>query len=239
MTRSVLVAGVLATCAAHAELKFGESPQNFMIEVKAGPFMPLVDRAFEKGRGPFGKVFGNAPLIMGELELDFQVFQKFGSASIGISGGYAEKFGDSLNPDTLEKVPGSSTGIRFFPIKLLGIYRFDYWALHRSIPLVPYAKLGLVAMPFAVVNDGVIETPKTGSRGAGVKFGYAGVLGLSLLLDVLDQRLSRDFDNSMGVNHSYLFAEFALQEVNNFRATKTGDLDLSSRHFMFGLGFEF
>ena len=75
------------------------------------------------------------------------------------------------------------------------------------------------------------------SRGQGVKFGIAGVLGLALQLDFIDQRLARDFDSSVGVNHTYLFAEGTLQEMNLFGGSKA--LDLSSAHFMFGLGFEF
>ncbi len=240
MMRLVFAVGVLAAAAAHADLTFGESPRNFMLELKGGPYSPLIDRGFaDSAVKPFASVFGNAPLILGELELDFQIYQRFGSVSVGLSGGYAEKFGRSIDAETGETTGGSSTGIRLFPIKLMGIYRFDYFALHRNIPLVPYVKLGFVAIPFAVVNGGDIEVSEGGFRGAGARFGVFGTLGLSVLLDVLDQRLSRDFDNSMGVNHSYLFAEFALQEVNNFAPTKAGDFDLSSRHFMFGLGFEF
>jgi len=228
---------MLSAAAANADLTYGESPRNFMIEVKAGPYVPLIDRSFPTTK-PFSKIFGTAPLILGEIELDFQVFQRFGSVAIGVSAGYTEKFAPSIDAVTGKPVDGSSTGMRLFPLKLLGIYRFDYFALHGRVPVVPYVKLGLVAIPFAIVNGGQIEVSK-GVRGAGARFGGVGVLGLSVLLDVLDQRLSRDFDNSMGVNHSYLFAEFALQEVNNFSATKAGDLDLSSKHFMFGLGFEF
>ncbi len=237
MMKWVFAAATLVATAASADLTYGESPRNFMLEVKAGPYTPLIDRSFTSMTGPYYTTFASAPMIMGELELDFEIWQKFGSVSVGLSGGYAEKFGRSRDAETKQPT-GSSTGLRVFPIKLLGIYRFDYFALRKNVPLVPYLKVGLVAIPFSVVNSGAIEVSK-GSRGAGVRFGAVGVLGLSLLLDVLDQRLSRDFDNSMGVNHSYLFAEFALQEANNFLPAGGFDLDLSSRHFMFGLGFEF
>jgi hypothetical protein len=47
----------------------------------------------------------------------------------------------------------------------------------------------------------------------------------------------------VGVNHSYLFAEFNIAEVNDFgRKTPSGvpnALDLSARFAMFGLAFEF
>jgi D-methionine transport system permease protein len=41
-----------------------------------------------------------------------------------------------------------------------------------------------------------------------VAFGLSFTAGLSFMLDFLDQRLARDFDSSVGVNHTYLFAEF-------------------------------
>jgi hypothetical protein len=61
---------------------------------------------------------------------------------------------------------------------------------------------------------------------------------VSLELDFLDPRLARDFDSSIGVNHTYLFAEGTVQGMALFN-TKPRDLDFSSEHFMFGLGFEF
>ena len=233
----VCLVGMLTAAAANAGVTYGESPRNFMLEVKLGPYIPLIDRSFPVDKGPFKATFGGTPLILGEVELDFQVFQKFGSAAIGISGGYTEKFGKSQDAMS-GKVSTASTGLRLVPIKLLAIYRFDYYAIHKRIPLVPYLKAGFVGMPWWVTNGGEVEVAE-GDRGAGVKFGAVGVFGLSVLLDVLDDRLSRDFDNSMGVNHSYLFAEFALQEVNNFKPVTAGQLDFSSQHFMFGLGFEF
>jgi hypothetical protein len=75
-----------------------------------------------------------------------------------------------------------------------------------------------------------------GKRGAGGKFGYGGTAGLSLLLDVLEPRLARDFEVDVGVKHSYLFAEFTYADVNDFWQP---GLDLSSQHWMFGLAFDF
>ncbi len=138
-------------------------------------------------------------------------FPKFGSLAFGHFGRVHRKFGRSRDAVTQE-VSAASTGLRLVPIKTLLIYRFDYMALHWNVPLVPYVKAGLVAIPWWVTNGADVEIADD-LRGAGVKFGAVGVLGLSVLLDVLDQRLARDFDNSMGVNHGYLFAEFALQEV--------------------------
>ena len=56
------------------------------------------------------------------------------------------------------------------------------------------------------------------------------------MLDVLEPRLARDFDSDVGVNHSYLFAEYTHAEVNNFGG---GGFNLSTRHWMFGLALDY
>ncbi len=53
---------------------------------------------------------------------------------------------------------------------------------------------------------------------------------------MLEPRLQRDFDSELGVNHTYLFAEYTYEDVNGFG---TEGINLSSRRFSFGLAFEF
>jgi hypothetical protein len=62
------------------------------------------------------------------------------------------------------------------------------------------------------------------------------VAGVSLLLDVLEPRFARDFDTSLGVNHSYLFAEYTYAKVNNFGGE---GFNLSDRYWMFGLALDY
>ena len=216
-----------------------ESPRQMFVEAKLSPFTPLLDRPFmdlPEAERPYYAVFGGGAMLMGELEVDYQFFQKFGSLAAGVSVGYGEKFGLSIDAVSKERVD-QSTGLRLVPIKALLVYRFD-WAKEKfHIPLVPYAKVAFVAMPWWVVNGSSVELSGI-QRGEGIKFGLSGVLGLALELDFLDHRLARDFDSSLGVNHTYLFAEGTIQEMNLFGTTARG-IDLSSKHFMFGLGFEF
>lgn len=216
-----------------------ESPRNMFFEAKLSPYTPLLDRPFmdlPEAERPYFSIFGGGAMLMGEIEFDYQFFQAFGSLAAGLSVGYAEKFGKSIDALTGERVE-QSTGLAILPIKALLVYRFDWVKEKFHVPLVPYAKLAFVTMPWWIVNGASVELSGT-SRGEGVKFGLAGVLGLSLELDFLDPRLARDFDTSVGVNHSYIFAEGTIQEMNLFGATARG-FDLSSAHFMFGLGFEF
>ena len=246
MKNAIILAGALLATAASAETfqvsgqkKMLESPRSMFFEAKLSPYTPLLDRPFmdlPEAERPYYAVFGGGAMLLGEIEFNYQFFQKFGSLAGGASLGYTEKYGKSIDAATGQRV-SQSTGLRLVPIKALLVYRFDWLKENHRIPLVPYAKLAFVAMPWWVENGGSVELSGV-QRGEGVKFGFGGTLGLSLQLDFLDQRLARDFDSSVGVNHTYLFAEGTIQEMNLFGATARG-FDLSSKHFLFGLGFEF
>jgi hypothetical protein len=219
--------------------KLLESPRTMFLEVKLSPFTPLLDRPFgdyAPEDRPYYAVYGGGPMLLGEIEFEYQFFQKFGSLAGGLSVGYAEKYGLSIDAVTKDRVE-QSTGFQIIPMKALLVYRFDWVKEKFHIPLVPYAKGAFVVMPWWVTNGSSVELSGI-TRGQGVKFGVAGVLGLALQLDFIDQRLARDFDSSVGVNHTYLFAEGTLQEMDPF-STEARKLDLSSAHFMFGMGFEF
>lgn len=237
----VLTLGLLVTGSAMAQSfelsqrrKVVETPRNMFFEAKLSPFTPLIDRRFadvDLGERPYQAIFGGTPLLMGEIELEYQFFQKFGSLALGASVGYGEKFGHARAAISGSEIP-QGTGLRLLPAKALLVYRFDWVKEHYHFPLVPYAKGAVVMMPWWVVNGVKLEAN-------GFKFGLAGVLGLSLELDFIDPRLARDFDNSVGVNHTYIFAEFTAQDMTLLGPQTARPFDLSSSHFMFGLGFEF
>ena len=211
-----------------------ESPRDMTFELKLGPYWPMVDREPTLTTKPYQDTFGTGPMLLAEVELERQFFQKFGTLSAGLSVGYAEKYGHAVDPATGE-VSSETTGLQIVPFQLLAVYRFDYMAQNWHVPIVPYAKGGLVMIPWWASKGGSVEV-SNGYYGAGVRWGVAGIFGAALQLDFLDPRLARDFDTSAGVNHSYLFAEFHVQEANDFGQKV---LDLSSRHWMFGLAFEF
>ncbi len=213
-----------------------ESDRRMVFEAKFGPYVPLIDRTWAQGSGPYFRVFNSEAMILGEGVLEYQFFQAFGTAAGGLSAGYAEKYAPSIGPNG-EKL-GQKTGLKITPLKAYASYRFDWLARNLSIPFVPYGKLGLVMAWWSVSNGDSVEIAD-GMRGAGTKYGWMATGGLALMLDFLDPRLARDFDSGMGVNHSYVFAEYAAQELTNFGTQASTALDLSSRHWMFGLAFEF
>ncbi|MHB8875802.1 MAG: MXAN_2562 family outer membrane beta-barrel protein [Myxococcaceae bacterium] len=219
---------------ADAALSITQTPISGAFEFKMGGYLPRIDSASElHGATPYADTFGSGSMLLAEIEVDRQLWREIGSLGVGVSVGYAEKYGWAKLDDGT--VSSERTALMVVPIKALAVYRFDYAAERWRIPLVPYAKAGLAFTPYWITKGGKLEFVN-GRRGAGTNWGLAGVLGLSFLLDVLEPRLARDFDSDLGVNHSYLFAEFVIQDVRSFGART---FDLSSRHWMFGLTLEY
>lgn len=227
------LAWMAAGSAGAAEVK-GASPRTSALELKLGGYKPAISAEEGLDFDPYEATFGAGSMLLFELELDRQLFQAFGSFGVGLSLGYAEKYGPATAADGSTEVE-ERTGFKVLPIRALGVYRFDWVAREVGVPLVPYAKVGLVYTAWWVTKGSGVEFVD-GERAAGGKWGYAGVAGLALLLDFFDPRLARDFDTGLGVNHSYLFAEYTHAEVNDFGGS---GLDLSSRHWMFGLTLEY
>lgn len=238
MVGGLLLAGAASAQSVVLEQARTESPRSAMLEIKLGNYLPLIDDEAALGENtPYASTFGKGAMLMLEVEGEWQFFQGFGSAAIGFSVGYAEKFGKAsqINPDGTLTPAADSTGLRVVPLRLLGIYRFDVAANEWGIPLVPYVKAGLVGIPFWVTKGEDLERVD-GEPASGMRFGYQFTGGLALQLDFLDRRFARDFDSGLGVNHSYLFAEFTLANVDNFGSR---GLVLSHRSWLFGLGLEY
>lgn len=236
MRKYALAAVLLAGFPALADIT-GASPRTMFVEAKLSPYTPRIDDGYPDKSGPYYTVFMGSPMLMGELEFDYEFFQKFGSLGVGASVGYAEKYAKAFIAGTAERAD-QSTGFHVLPLKLLLVYRFDWLFQKYNIPFVPYVKGGGVLMPWWGTKGPEIEVADS-LRGAGYKLGVAGVAGLAMSLDFLDQRLARDFDTGMGVNHTYLFAEVTYQYMAHEFSADVPNLNLSSLHAMFGLGFEF
>jgi len=231
--RAVLMVGLLASTSAFAQLTFTQPARSNNIEVKLGPYLPEIDS--EKGlQGhPWADTFGGSALL-GELEFDHYFWQKYGAAGAGVSLGYAEKYGEALAPDG--SVTGVRTNFKSIPIRVLGLYRLDYFALNSGIPLVPYLKAGFVYNPwYSGKGTAAVDYPE-GVRAAGSRWGLELAVGLAFQMDILEPRLAHDFYSDLGVAHTYLFADFTDAWVDDLGSP---GLDLSSKHWMFGLSFEY
>jgi hypothetical protein len=210
-----------------------QSPRTGALELKLGGYKPRIDTEEGLNGTPYADTFGDESMLLFELELQRYFYQGIGTAGLGFSAGYAEKYADTItetDETALEK-----TALKVVPLKLNVFYKFDYPAFRWRVPIVPYGKLGLIYMPWWI-NKGDDTQELSGRTGSGGRWGYGATLGASFLLDVLEPRLARDFDTDLGVNHSYFFAEWTFAEVNNFGSS---GLVLSSRHWMFGLALDY
>jgi len=238
MARAVAlgVAAFLAALPGEAQVQSDlptQSPRRGSVEFRFGGYRPQLDAEEGLEGSPFSKVFGSGNLLLFEAEFQRFFYQGIGSAGVSLGVGYAEKYGYALLEDGSKSVERS--GFHVLPVHLRGVYRFDYPAFQWGIPLVPYVKPGLVYVPWWVTKGG--ETEKTATaKGSGGKLGWDVSLGLSLLLDVLEPRLARDFDSDLGINHSYLFAEYTYSKVNNFGGK---GFNFSDTYWMFGLALDY
>ncbi|MDY7225356.1 MXAN_2562 family outer membrane beta-barrel protein [Hyalangium rubrum] len=210
-----------------------QSPRTGAVELKLGGYKPRIDTEEGLTGRPYADTFGDESMLLFEVELQRYFYQGIGSAGLGFSAGYAEKYADTLTESG--EVALEKTALKVVPLRLNALYKFDYPAFRWHVPIVPYGKLGLVYTPWWI-NKGDETQQVDGRTGKGGRWGYGLTLGASFLLDVLEPRLARDFDSDLGVNHSYVFAEWTYAEVNNFGSS---GLVLSSRHWMFGLALDY
>jgi len=207
--------------------------RTMAVEVKLGGYKPLIDEEAGLTNKPYQETFGDNPMILFEVSGERELFQAMGTASVGLSAGYAEKVAPAQKDSG--EAASESTMLRVYPLQVFGSYRFDYAAITWGIPVVPYVKLGLHYDIWSSTKGANLESTADGGLALGGKLGWGFTGGLSLLLDVFEPRLARDFDTDAGVNHSYLFAEYHYADVNNFYSA---GLNLSGRYFMFGIAFE-
>lgn len=232
----VMVGALLLSSSAWAQAQkvVQQSERTASVELKLGSYRPLIGSESGLKSDPYAEVFGNGGMLLAALQLDRMVWQGFGTLSVGLSGGYGEKFGSARAAETGE--PSSErTSLHVVPLKAQLTYRLDVPALRFGIPLVPYVRGGLIYTPWWSTRGEGLDN-SAGARAQGGKWGYGGTLGLAFLLDVLDPRLARDFDSDTGVNHSYLFAEYLHEDVDDFGR---GGLTLSARYWLFGLALEY
>jgi hypothetical protein len=239
MTRAVALAAAVLLTALPGEAQVLltdepiESPRGGGVVFRLGAYTPAIDSEEGLSGQPYEKVFGSEAMLLFDVELERFLYQGVGTAGLSLSAGYAEKYAQALLDDGAQAPEGTSLTV--VPLRARAFYKFDYAAFHWGIPLVPYGKLGLIYMPWWTTKGGEYEIVN-GRPGRGGRWGYEFVGGLAFLLDVLEPRFARDFDTNLGVNHSYLFAEYTYAKVNSFGAP---GLDLSDGYWMFGLALDY
>ena len=163
--------------------------------------------------------FGNDSMFLTMIELDWQFWHPPG-VSLGVGG--AVGFMQAWAKAQLEEAPEGEetdsadyTVLNVIPFSLLAVVRVDALADYLNVPLVPYFKIGLNWYVWWVLGGDGTELVE-GNKASGGTMGWQAQVGLMIRLDQFDPMSARTFDNEVGVNHSYIFAELLWADVDNF-----------------------
>lgn len=233
------VVGLLALGALVPQPVQAASPLTSSMDVRVTRYQPAIDSAFSGKAKPYADVFGDSAWQFG-MSYDTRLWDRFGTLSAGFGLNYWSKEGKGVVKATGE-ASGDTTSLQVMPLSLDLVYRFDPLAERWGIPFVPYAKLGLMYNVWWMRNGvdeiaTVTASDGTKQEALGATGGWHGTLGLRFMLDVLEPQSQRSFDIEMGVNHSYLFAEYQKMTADDFGSGKS--LVLSDELFVFGLAFD-
>ena len=255
---TVLLAGTFAMAVPNTSEASRESPRIGTANFRFGTYVPEIDSEFSDGlTTPFADIYGDGKLWLFRAEAGYLIFDKFGSIFLTTEVGYGSIDGSGIESATGE-FSNDETSMHFLPISVNLIYQFDILARKMSFPLIPYARFGYdywiwwitdgagdvadrsslndapacEALPCAPSPDYEVI-----SDGMGATQGYHVGGGIRLMLDPFASKMAKDFDNEMGFNDSYLFAEMTVLDLDDFGSDKS--FILSDSMFSFGLGFDF
>lgn len=233
---------LLLPAAAQAEFSSSRPASDFAafglgFEFKGGPYLPAL--ATDTTVDAFGRIFEATPNPLYSLGLEFQLYRGFGSLGVAGNFGFMQFVGKSFFGGTNER-SSDTTVFNLLPLKLQGVYRFDWLIDHTPIPLVPYARGGLAYyIWWATTGTGDISrVPVEGQDdliGRGGKLGLAGSLGVALMLNFIDPHSARNLQASTGIRGTYLFAEVEGAQVDGFGGT---GFDLSDFTWNLGIFLE-
>jgi hypothetical protein len=236
-TLGAAVFGIVLLCAAAARAQEEqESPQRFAVELKWGPYYPDVDTEPGVVGSPYKDVFGEKQTVQFLAEFDWQFVRIPGVIfGVGLLAGVFKDSGKGLDPDTGER-SGEETTITVLPGHLDAVIRIDALPRYTKVPLVPFVKAGISYYIWWVENGRGLARHE-GSKGWGGTFGWNFSAGCMLLLDIFEPGAARTFDQEVGVNNSYLYADFFLARIDGFG--NPNKLNLSDITWTVGLAIEF
>jgi hypothetical protein len=222
--------------------RYFESPQHFAAELRISPYTPDIDSDPRLGgQTPYKDVFGSSPRVFIGGELDWQAVRipHLGTLGPGVSAGWVTNSGAAQfsMPHNGTTISGETTSIAMFPFAAMAVLRADVLWREVRVPLVPYAKLGVGYALWRASNT-LGTSSFEGVSGAGYSIGTHVALGLSLNLNPFDMYAAQNFDDAMGVNATYLFAEWTQDNLSGLGLQKD-PLRVGGTNWTFGLAFEF
>lgn len=213
------------------------SAQNFALEFRFSPYYPAVDdEPSLNGKTPFKDRFGDNPRLAFGVEFDWQVLRIPFLGTLGPGLG-AHIVGMSRPAKTTTgRDSGDNYSLDIYPIYLSAVLRADTFWRELGFPLVPYGKVGLGWAPWRASNTGG-TSDSGGVSGKGQTFGTHLALGAALALDFIDSGASRNMDNAIGINNTYLYAEYYWLNLNGL--WQDNALYVGTKSWAAGLAFEF
>lgn len=229
--------------------KVYESPQHFAIELRLAPgFYPDVDSdPALHGCTPFMSVFGAGKTDLLSAEFDWQALRiphigtlgpalGIGYATFSTNAPIATTTGGGCLTSTSQS-SGEQTSLNIYPVYAVAVFRADGLWKDLGVPFVPYAKAGLGGALWQATNTLGTST-FGGQKGQGYSMGAELALGVGFNLNVLDPYAAREFDESMGVNSTYVFAEWTDASLNGL-GFQSNPLRVGGTMWTFGLAWEF
>jgi hypothetical protein len=223
-----------------------ESPQNFAFELRFLPYLPNVDSdPTLHGATPYNTTFGSAQRFMAAAEFDWQTVRipHVGTLGPGVAIGYTNisdpaQFSTPHNGVTTS---GETTTLEIVPMYAVAVLRADVLWREVGIPIVPYVKAGLGYALWRASNTlGTSHYPGPSGDivGEGSTLGTQLAIGVGLNLNVFDTYSATNFDDSVGVNGTYLFGELMRADLTGLGIQKD-PLRVGDSTWVLGLAFEF
>jgi hypothetical protein len=214
------------------------SPQNFAFQLTFGPYRPDVDSEFSGDRHPYQDYFHGGRQLLSQMELDYQLFHKMGSAAVGLGAGFFRVSGTSPIADRSGNLSADKSTLTVVPVSLSAVYRFDYYLQRNNFPLVPHAKLGLDYAYWQITDgNGNIANDSAGGHARGGTLGWHAALGVALVLDMFDPDAARGFDTELGVNHTAVVFEYGHYDISGLG--QSNRLHVGDTTWTLGLLLEF
>jgi hypothetical protein len=220
-----------------------ESSQWFAFELRFAPYWPNIDSQPGLTGQPYHQIFGNSAHLLVSGEIDAQVLRipHFGSLGPAFSFGYTQMSAPAPFADGTG-TSAENTNLEVFPMYLVAVLRVDVFMRDFRVPIVPYIKAGVGFTLWRSFTDSGTSNfvdPITGktSNAFGGTWGEQLSIGGALNLDWIDRRAAANLDDYTSINHTYIFGEWMLANLDNFGSSS--GLRVGTNTFCGGLAFEF
>ena len=214
------------------------SPQRFALELRLGTYRPEIDSEPSLGgKTPFATTFGDTLRFLPTIEFDWQVLRipHFGSLGPGYGLGYTSFSAPAQKTDG-SGAAGQDTSLEIIPMYLVGVLRVDVFANEMKFPIVPYVKAGVgLGVWRAYGPNGTTYTNNVAARG--FTFGSHLAVGAAIQLDFLERDHARELDDSIGINHTYVFGELYWSNLRGLGQTDV--MYVGAKSWTLGLAMEF